>query len=645
MSSSNLQLKEKHKRAFLLTTLIFSLCFNAQAVLEWETVEIPMTDGFSLEADIYLPDDWTSGPAILIQTPYNKDLYHLAGIPIGIGFAQEDLEYAMVIADWRGFWGSADAAYAGSPTRGEDGYDCVQWVSAQDWCNGDVGTWGLSALGRVQFMTARENPPNLRCMVPLVAAPQFDYAEYYPGGVYRTEFVEQLDALGFGLSTAILSSPYHNLLWTVSETANFYPEEIHVPTFMIGGWYDHNIETMMAFFPALQESSPPDVQDQHRLLFGPWVHGGVGSEDIGELEYPAASGWSDSLSWVFFDYHLKGIDNGWNETSAVQYFQMGSDEWHSASTWPIATIPYRLYFRDSEDKMSADELIEGEFVADKALQYDPEDPSPTVGGPTLRNDLEQGPYDQAPVVESRNDVLSFTTSVLPDDVKLAGPSKVHLLLKSDVADTDFAVRLCDVYPDGRSMLVNDGIFRMRFINGFSETDETFMMPETLYECDIELPNSALTFLAGHRIRVDISGSNYPRFNRNMNTGGEMYPDGNGDVLVAPLIAQSEVRVSDVQNTFSYLELNLSELPDQVNEIASTSFDIYPNPTSGRFTLNVPLKTHATMLQVIDMNGVVVIEKKLANNISVIEMDGLARGIYQVMLVTDSGILSKKIAVN
>jgi putative CocE/NonD family hydrolase len=150
---------------FLLLVLFF-YSMRASAVLDWTEVQIPMSDGQSLAADYYLPEDWTSGPVILIQTPYNKNLVHLFGLPLGVGYAQETSPYAFVILDWRGRFGSIDAAYVGSPTTGEDGFDAVEWVASQTWCDGNIGTWGPSALGRVQYETARQHPPHLKCIAP-----------------------------------------------------------------------------------------------------------------------------------------------------------------------------------------------------------------------------------------------------------------------------------------------------------------------------------------------------------------------------------------------------------------------------------------------------------------------------------------------
>lgn len=153
------------------------------------------------------------GP-ILIQTPYQKNWFHF-GLPLGVGTNQPNSNYAFVVVDWRGFYGSA-AALVPSPNRGEDGYDVVDWIAQQTWCDGNIGTWGPSALGKIQFETAKEQHPNHKCAVPLVAHPMTRYEDYYPGGVYRTEYVEQLDALGYGLSTFVLGNQVKNFTWTVA---------------------------------------------------------------------------------------------------------------------------------------------------------------------------------------------------------------------------------------------------------------------------------------------------------------------------------------------------------------------------------------------------------------------------------------------
>ncbi len=607
---------------------------------------IPMRDGKKLAADIHIPAGCTQCPVILIQTPYNRLLYRF-GLPLGVKLNLNSSNYIFVIADWRGFYGSNAAAYSGSPTRGQDGYDAVQWVAQKSWSNGKVATWGPSALGRVQFMTAKENPPNLVCIVPQVAGPQYDYQEYFPNGVYRTEYVEQLDALGYGMSPILMANPVYNTLWTIAEAQNFYPDSIRIPTLMIGGWYDHTIVPMLEFFNAIRAQSPVNVQSKHRLLMGPWVHGGhgssyVGSAQQGQLSYPNAAGWSDSLAMLFLDHHVRNVANGWNTSSFVTYYQMGDNMWQSAATWPPAGLGnYKLYFHSDT---SLDLIAPSSASASSlSFSYNPLDPSPTIGGPTLRNDLDQGPFDQDSAVESRNDILKFTSAVLTQDVVMKGSAKVHLSVSSDKKDTDFAVRLTDVYPDGRSMLVNDGIFRMRFRNGFKAADTAVMVPNTIYTCDIDLPATALTFKAGHRIRVDITSSNYPRFNRNANNGGVMYPGNNGDSLQNPVTAVNKIYTDDLTN-HSYISMPLTASPPlAVSEMHTELIqaEIFPNPTTGKFTVQTS-GYNVEEIEVTDMTGRLL--KTIKAQQGVYSMD-TPKGIYLLNIISGGKTITvKKIVV-
>lgn len=572
------------KHTFLLFCILVSTTFVTKAQVLTPIVDsIPMSDGRKLAADIYIPSGMTSGPVILIQTPYNRVLYRF-GLPLQIGTNLNSSNYIFVIADWRGFYGSAAAMYSSPtpPSRGVDGASAVEWIYTQPWCDGKIGTWGPSALGKVQFQTAKENPPHLTCICPVVAGSQFDYDEYYPGGCLRTEYVQQLDALGYGLSPTIVSNPVHNITWTFAENQNYYPASIQVPCFMIGGWYDLNVDIMLELFNGIRTTSPLAVRDKHRLLMGPWVHGGhgaatVGSSLQGELSYPNAQFWSDSLAMMYFDYHLRSINNSWNASSYVQYYQLGENTWNTSPTWPISgTTPVNFYFHQNN---SLKENVPSNTTDFLSFNYDPTNPSPTVGGPTLRADLDQGPYDQAPLVESRNDVLVFTTDAFTQNVVLKGKPSVHLKVASDKTDTDFCVRLTDVYPDGRSMLVSDGVMRMRFRNGTDATDTAAMVPNQIYDCVIDLPNTSITFLAGHKLRVDITSSNYPRFNRNMNTGGTMYPAGKMDTLVNPQVAANKVYTNSLNQ--SYISLSLENYTTNLVELAQIlNFNVYPNPATG-----------------------------------------------------------------
>jgi predicted acyl esterase len=636
------------KKNYLLFLFLLNV-HSMSALLTWTTYEIPMSDEMTLEGDVYLPDNWTAGPVILIQTPYNKNLSHFVGLPLGIGYAQEDMEYAIVICDWRGFFGSTDALYAGAPSRGQDGYDVVEWIAEQSWCNGKVGTWGPSALGRVQFMTAREHPPHLVCMVPVVAAPTYTYLEYYSNGAARTEYLEQLDALGFGTSPVVYAHPEKDFTWDFAESANDYPDEIEIPALMIGGWYDHNVETMIATFSDLQTLSLPAVQTKHKLLMGPWTHGGHGTASVGsgmqgELEYPEAVGWSVDRALEFFDFYLKDEANGWENYPAVTYFQMGDNEWLTSNQWPVSsTAPVKLFFQN-DNSLKLDLPNSSQSLS---LNYDPQNPSVTIGGPTLRNDLDQGPYDQSILVESADDILVFTSVELTSDVTVKGSVTIQISISTDVVDTDVAVRLCDVYPDGRSMLVCDGIYRMRFANGFEPGDAIELVPGELYSVQIEMPNTALTFKQGHRIRVDVTGSNYPRFNRNMNTGGEMYPDLNGDTLVNPLIAHDQIWLSTTPTNGSFVILPVEgSFPISVAETKNDSpVILYPNPTHELLHITLPdYFLNTAVAEIYSTDGRLFLKENIQNKIKEINIEMLPRGSYELRILDDVHVISESFIV-
>lgn len=622
------------------STFFFIILFSAahiHAQLTPMESMIPMRDGKFLAADCHMAD--TSGstqyPTILIQTPYNKVWYRIS-LPLGIGTDIASCPYAIVIVDWRGFYGSAAASIT-QPNRGEDGYDVVEWISQQPWSDGTVGTWGPSALGRVQYMTAKEKHPAHICAVPLVAAPQYSYEEYFQGGVYRKEYVDQLDNLGFGMSTLLLSNPYYNNLWIYSEATTFYPEEIEIPLFMIGGWYDHNINVMLDFFEGLQTSAPVSVRDKHKILIGPWAHGGFGMAQVGtgqqgELFFPEAAGWSDSLALQFFDYYLLGIANGWDTEPVVRWFMPGTMTWQQSPQWPSTVLPVtNLYFHD-DGSLKETQQPSGNFFM--SYNYDPSDPSPSIGGMTLRQDLLQGPYDQAVLVESRNDILVFSTEELSQEVAVEGTIKVVLFVSSDQPDTDFAVRLTDVYPDNRSILIREGILRSRFRDGFTINDTAFMQSGSVYEIVIELFDLAHTFMPGHKIRIDISSSNYPRFDNNLNNGGEMYIA--GDTLIAHNTILCNASYP------SRIELPMSGFPSGMHSnFTSDSFVVYPNP----FQKSLFITQNATgtfYFTISDLSGKTVLEGQSSSSFNEITTEDFPSGVYFLTVYNTEDIQTFKI---
>lgn len=526
--------------------------------------DIPMRDGEVLAADVYVPSGCTSCPSILIQTPYWKFPYRY-NLPLDIGTDIDNSPYAFVIVDWRGFWGSL-GALNGLPNRGEDGYDCVEWIAQQSWSNGRIGTWGPSALGNIQFQTARENPPHLTCCVPVVSAPQTKYENYYPGGVLRTEYVEQLGSLGFG-TTLITDNPYYNFLWQGTETATWYPQDINVPTFMIGGWFDHNVNPMLDWFPAMMLESSASAD--HKLMFGPWTHGGhgeaaPGTVNQGDLNFPEAENWNNTKALEFLAFHLLDEQNGWENQPTVQYFQMGMNEWLGTNEWPPAST-LTDYYLGSLAYLGTSLGTPGEIP----VFSNPREPSPTIGGPTLQEGLLQGPYDISTSVEARFDYVLFETETLPADVSVQGKINVKLFVSTEQLDADVAIRLTEVNGT-ESIMLRDAIQRLRFRNGFSEADEAFCTQGEVYEINIELDDIAHTFKAGNKIRLLVSGANYPRFDVNLNNGQTMYTA--GDTIT------SETNIHFGIDYPSRLQLPIVSNVS-VEESLRSEFNIYPNPAS------------------------------------------------------------------
>lgn len=256
--------------------LIYTFQCISQTASKFYPIDIPVRDGKTLAADLYSIDTTMTKPVILIQTPYNKNYYRLAVyIPPqagGAAFPYDSVSYNYVILDWRGFYGSKNADVP-NYDRGLDGYDAIEWIANQKWCNGKIGTWGPSALGVIQYQSAKHHPPHLVCSVPLVKDFKTKYSDYYYGGDFRKEHVESLMKLGFFASTDIITNhPDEDLTWSFIEKNSDYPDSISVPMLLISGWFDHFPDDVIRSFDDLRKRSDTKVRLQHKLMIGPWLH-------------------------------------------------------------------------------------------------------------------------------------------------------------------------------------------------------------------------------------------------------------------------------------------------------------------------------------------------------------------------------------
>ncbi len=616
------------KQLFLLFIIFIGFRVFSQMTPTY-IVNIPMRDGKNLSADVYVPTGASTFSTILIQTPYNKTNFR-NGLPLGYLQNLNSSPYTWVVVDWRGFYGSSSALVA-QPNRGLDGYDVIDWIVAQTWSNGKVGTWGPSALGGVQYNTMKENHPDHICAVPMVAQPQTAYDTYFYGGVLEKSRLAQLDALGYGLSTTVLANPYYSNVWQYTENTTWYPQEVHIPTLQIGGWYDHNVSDMLDWFAASRVLSDVSVRSKQWLLIGPWVHGGtgianVGSSVQGELTYPDAAYKSDSMARDFFSFYLLNTPNNWESTHAITYYELGNNKWNHSNLNSIETLVTQ------ELKLSQNnELLDGIGTGSSVFLSDPRQPSPTIGGATLSSGLQQGPYNQTSL-DNRTDLVTFSTNELTNDISVSGKVKLDAYVSCNQPDADLSVRLIDVYPDGRSMLINDGIKRLRFRNGYKITDESFMSVGNIYEVVIELPFVNYTWKAGHQLKIYVSGNNSTRWDVNLQNGGTMYAAGDTNTALIQLYHNQQY-ASKLILPCEKLTLGLER------EIRDLDISVYPNPVKDKLHLNGKIEFET--FRILDIFGREVLKGQFSNEI---EVDSLDSGVYFIVLKVGNQSITMKFMI-
>ncbi|MEZ6047150.1 MAG: CocE/NonD family hydrolase [Planctomycetaceae bacterium] len=516
-------------RAFLILQLVVqggATLFAEDALLP-NRFMVSMEDGVHLATDVYLPDGEKpestekSYPVILLRSPYGKAF----GPAVGVNFIKAG--YALAVQDVRGRFDSEgnDAIVFFHEGRGEthDGHDTLRWLKDQKWCDGNVVTWGASALGITQTMMAPGAPEVLKAQYAVVAFSDMYSQAAYQGGVWRKEMLDgwlpgnKFDPRSY---EEFRAHTKYGDFWKVAN-AEIGAGDVQAPGIFRGGWYDIFAQGTINSFVTIQNQGQPGARGKCRLVMGPWAHGG-----FKELTYPENSKTAGDVESAirFYDYHARGKQNGVNEDKPVHYYVMGDPEvesalgnfWRKVESWPPPADETEFYFHKSgELNSSAPETEESLEYA-----YDPENPVPTVGGQNLI--ISKGPRDQREV-ESREDVLVFTTDTLTEPLEVTGRIKAKLYISSDCPDTDFTVKLCDVYPDGRSMLVTDGIMRARYRHSFEIPE--LLVPGQIYELEVDLWSTSLIFNKGHQIRVAVSSSNDPRFEPNPNTGADHFQPG------------------------------------------------------------------------------------------------------------------------
>ncbi len=509
---------------------------------EW----IPMRDGVRLAANLYRPESAVRLGTILVRTPYGKGTGMLPNYQ-----ALVDHGYNFLIEDVRGR-NESEGQFNPLGQEPLDGNDTINWIAEQPWSNGKVAMTGGSYLGMAQWKAASLNNPHLKAIFPVVSGDD-DYRDrfYSPGGAmkwgHRLEWVsENMRAVDF------TPPPFDKFIWTVPErradrvvtgratnmleAAFDHPTydafwksistreklgSMKVPVFSVGGWYDNYVEGDLDAFALLRKSGTPA-----RILIGPWPHNmstRITTVDFGPDARPAVR--REQLQW--FDEWMKGETVPLASTAPVRIFVMGANVWRDEIEWPLArAVPMRFYLESgghantgSGDGFLTEENREAVAHHSKSdrFTYDPHNPVPTQGGAVCCNDkiFPWGPQDQRPV-EKRADVLVYTTTTLREDVEVTGPITLVLEAATTAQDTDFTGKLIDVYPDGRAMNLTDGIIRARYRDGLSKPKLLDSTKPVKYFVDLGVTSNV--FKRGHRLRLEVSSSNFPRFDRNPNTG-------------------------------------------------------------------------------------------------------------------------------
>jgi uncharacterized protein len=554
------------RHVFTLVALTAAATFLAQASRQaasdhplnlTKDVAVPMRDATILRADVLLPSSTGRFPALIYRTPYGKQFalkeYKTFEKAVARG-------YVVVIQDVRGRYAS-DGEFNPYQNEGRDGYDTIEWAAHQPWSDGNVGTFGLSYPGAVQWLAAVENPPHLKAMVPAMT---FSTPRnfFYSGGVFDGSW---LDWIWFNIAPDVrrrknlpgpktykeaaeswkserermesflplrdlpdlkqvapfyyewLSHPPADPWWDWAELRNKY-DRVHAAVLNISGWYDeaYGPDGATTNFSGLLAARRSEKDPRTRTIIGPWTHGGQEESRSGERDFgPTAAIDYDELILRWMDHYLRGIDNGIEREKPVRLFVMGDNIWRDEDAWPIARAREQPFYLASKTPDSQTGRLEN--ASGKSAKPDStflSDPAHPVTDPFT----EYGAHDYRSFV-GREDVLLFDTEPLAADTEVTGPIRAEIYLSADVPDLDLWVRLLDVAPDGTAHnLMSPGldVLRASYRNG-RVTPEP-LKPNSPVRLTLDRMLTSNTFLAGHRIRVQISGVFFPHFSRNLQTG-------------------------------------------------------------------------------------------------------------------------------
>lgn len=553
--------------AIVSLTLIpqFTLAAEPYAITIEHGVVVKMRDGTVLRADIYRPTTAGKFPVILERTPYDK--HDVDAADFGVKGASRG--YVVINQDVRGRY-TSDGEWYPFLHESNDGYDTVEWAAALPYSNGKVGMYGGSYVGATQMLAAIARPPHLAGICPVVTASNYHDGWTYQGGAFEQWFNESWTS-GLAQDTLNRSVRSHtnamNGIWTLPLTG--YPlfevsqrtsdsdglrslapyfldwlahpnyddywkrwsiedhySDVAVPSLTVAAWYDIFLGGSLNNYVGVKLHGENEAaRNGQRLLVTIGGHAGSGRK-VGDLDFGSAAEFNeDEITLAWYDYLFKNVTNDFASPRPVRIFVMGANQWRDEDDWPLARAHNARYFLHSGGKANST-LGDGSLATaaphsenpDQYI-YDPANPTPTIGGPLCcdAEHLAPGPRDQR-AVEARADVLVYSTPPLAQDLEITGSVQLELFAKSSAVDTDFTAKLVDVWPNGFAQNLTEGIVRARYRS--SQEKPELMNPGEIYKFTVDLWSTANVFLKGHRLRLEISSSNFPRFDRNLNTGQE-----------------------------------------------------------------------------------------------------------------------------
>ncbi len=503
-------------------------------------VRVAMPDGAELLTDIYAPAGPGPWPAVLVRQPYDRK----DAVQTQRGADLSAAGIVCVVQNSRGHYGSQGNVDFFDGDK-QDGRDMLRIIRAQSWCTGRVAMIGHSAPGIAAYLALpnnTDNPDEFVCSWIEMATPDLQ-ASVYQGGVFRKALCEQwLSGTGQdALLGDVVANATNRAWWDTRRISSEYAN-IRSPVMHLTGWFDIFTKNQIDAFMGAQAAGAPE---QH-LIIGPWSHDGVDAQQQGQLTFPQNA---DLQTWQLRDewltFYLLGPGNVGNWPT-VRYYRMGDvddpnapgNDWQTATTWPPFANTQTFYLRPGG---LLDPSAPTANEAPDQFTYNPDLPAPTVGGNNLF--LDQGPHDQS-AVESRADVLTYTAAALTAPLEVTGRVQARVFLESSGLDTDLLVRLCDVYPDGRSMPVAENIIRARFRDSNGPADGTLLVPGQTHEINLDLWDTSIVFNMGHSIRVSVTSSSDSRFDPNPNTD-DAFRASTNSVVVTNTIHHDAARPSAI----------------------------------------------------------------------------------------------------